>query len=260
MAAGMKHRSVYMTAFCLAMTACSRQPASEQAGAKQPATEQAAVRQMPAGKEFAGFLSSYDNLKPNPNFENTVSFVKSGAEKNIHGYIGVIIDPVQIYVATNADMSKLPDRGRTALAEYFQRSIADAVESAFPVVTEPGPLVLRLRTALVGVDVGGDIPGGGKDKDDPKLDRAMNIGKVGVEMELVDSVTGEQIAAAVDRQNLGDGAEIGSAHFEREEKFAEARKALDGWAARLRAFLDSAHELSPEEQAMADKHYHPYGQ
>ena len=249
----MKQGSLYTTALCLAVTAACSKPET------QTQSSGVTLKQMPAGKEFSGFLSSYDNLKPNPKFENTLSYVKGGDAKNIHQYFAVIVDPVQLYVSSNTDVSKMPDRCRTALAEYFQHALTGAVSDAFAPVTEPGPLVLRLRTALVGVDVGGE-QGGGKDKDDPKLERTVNIGKVGVEMELVDSQTGEQIVAAVDRQNLGEGAEIGSATFSREEKFEAARQAFDGWAARLRAFLDSANELSPEDAAKADAHYHPYGE
>jgi hypothetical protein len=90
------------------------------------------------------------------------------------------------------------------------------------------------------------------------LPRSVDIGKVGVEMEMVDSVTGEQIAAAVDRQNLGAGALVGSVNFSREEKFAAAKEALDGWAGRLREFLDSAHELSQQEQQRASESYQPF--
>jgi len=244
--------TVCFTAFCLAFAAaCST---------SKPTAEGATLKQMPAGKEYSGFLSDYANLKPNPEFENAVTYAKGDAAKKIRQYFAVIIEPVQLYVATNADVSKIPDRGRTAMAAYFQHAITSAVSDAFPVVTEPGPLVLRLRAALIGVDVGGDISGGSKDKDDPTLERALNIGKVGVEIELVDSETGEQIAAAVDRQNLGDGAEVGSANFSREQKFDAARRAFDGWAGRLRAFLDSANEIPAADADRVVASYHPYGE
>jgi hypothetical protein len=78
-------------------------------------------------------------------------------------------------------------------------------------------------------------------------------------MELVDSQTGEQIASMVDRENLGSGAEIGAVNFSRGEKWAAAREAFDGWARRVRDFLDSADELSPEDAKRADESYRPYG-
>jgi len=77
---------------------------------------------------------------------------------------------------------------------------------------------------------------------------------------MVDSVTGEQIAAAIDRQNLGEGAVVGSEDFSREEQFAAAREAFDGWAARLRDFLDSAEELPKADADRADASYRPYGE
>jgi hypothetical protein len=226
------------------LTGCSQKP--------EAAT---GLKKMAPGAETAGFLSGYADLKPNVEFENTLTYVNQDDAKNVHKYFAVIIDPVEIYVSTNADVSKMPDRGRTALAAYFQHAITRAVSDAFPVVKEPGPLVLRLRTALIGVDLA-ERPASEKGS----LERAIDIGKVGVEMEMVDSVTGEQIAAAIDRQNLGSGAMVGSEDISRDEKLAAAKEAFDGWAARLRAFLDSAHELSQADADRADASYRPYGE
>ena len=228
----------------MAVSSCSR-PASQDS-----------VRKMPAGDQFSGLLSTYANLKPNLEFENTVSFVSQDTVKNLHKYVAVIVEPPVVYLATDADEKSLPDRGRIALAEYFRHSIDEAVEDAFPVVQSSGPLVLRLRSAIVGVDVGPAIPT--DQKDGSSLDRPINIGKVGVEIEFVDSESGEQIAAAVDRQNLGEGAMVGSANFSREEKFRAATEAFDGWGKRLRNFLDSAHELSKDDIARAEATNFPY--
>lgn len=236
------------------LAGCSREPQPQ-------APPTSVLKKMAPGAEFAGFLKDYSKLQPSPRFESTLVYVKQDDAQNIHKYCAAIIEPVQLYVATNADPSKIPDRGGIALAAYFQNAITRAVEAAFPVVQEPGPLVLRMRIALIGVDVGGEI---GADQKQPgvaeALARMVDIGKVGVEMEMIDSMTGEQIAAAVDRKNLGAGAVIGSATFSREEKFAQAKEALDGWASRLRDFLDSAHELSPADEQRADASYHPYGE
>jgi hypothetical protein len=217
------------------------------------------LRIMPAGKQFSGFLSGYSRLAPNPKFESTLSYVRDDPQRNVHKYVAVIVEPVVVYVASDATIKAMPDRGRTALANYFQQAIVRAVSDAFPVVQEPGPLVLRLRSALVGVDVGPprDFGHAGA-KGAGALERTINIGKVGVEVELVDSETGEQIAAAVDRQNLGEAAVIGSENFTREEKFRAATQAVDGWASRLREFLDAAHELSPEDVSRVERTNYPY--
>lgn len=239
-----KTRLSCLAAVLVTVSSCSR-PAS-----------QSDVRRMPAGQEFSGFLSTYANLKANPEFESTVSFVSQDPVKNVHKYVAVIVEPPVVYVATDADVKALPDRGRAALTEYFQHAITAAVEDAFPVVQANGPLVLRLRSAIIGVDVGPAVPA--EQNDEKSLDRAINIGKVGIEIEFVDSETGQQIAAAVDRQNLGEGAMVGAVDFSREEKFRAATQAFDGWARRLREFLDSAHQLSKDDVARAEATNFPY--
>jgi hypothetical protein len=213
------------------------------------------VTELGGGSEFSGFLTTYVNLKPNPNFENTMSYVSNDPAKNIHRYVAVIVDTPTVYISTTAKGKAIPDRGVWALKEYFQNAISGAIEDAFPVVQSSGPLVLRLRSAIVGIDVG-QLPANQKDAN--TLDQAIDIGRVAVEMELVDSETGEQIAAAVDRQNLGEGAVVGSTTFSREEKFRAATQAFDGWAARLRQFLDSADELSKEDVERVESTNFPY--
>jgi len=220
---------------------CSKpQTTEEGAGALPP------VKKIPAGSQFSGFLKDYSALKPNPNIEGEMlTYVSADAKKNLRSYFAIVVDPIEVYVATNADEKQVNDDRRKALTNYFQHALTNAVSDAFPMVDKPGPLTLRLRTAIVGVDVGGQ-------------NGALNIGKVGVEMELVDSETGERIAAAVDRASLGAGAEVGDVNLSRDEKAAAARDAFDEWASRLRAFLDSAHELKGEDLDRADKSYKPY--
>jgi hypothetical protein len=226
---------------------------------KPTAESKPAVKKIPAAQEFSGFLKDYSALKPNPNIENALTYVSADAQKNLRSYLAIIVDPVEVYVATDVDEGKVSEAGRKALTNYFEHALTEAVSDAFPVVQEPGPLTLRLRSALVGVDVGGTVPAGDVPADVGPLDRILNIGKLGVEMEMVDSETGERIAAMVDKSNLGAGAEVGAEYFSRLERFAAAREAFNEWASRVRMFLDSSHELTGEDAERADKAYKPYG-
>lgn len=221
---------------------------------------QPAVKRIAAGQEFSGFLKDYAALKANPNLDaNAVTYVSADAQKNLRGYLAIMVDPIDIYIATDADESKVPESSRTAVANYFRYALTKAVSDAYPIVDEPGPLVLRLRSALIGVDVGGAVAAGDVPTDSKPLAQALNIGKVGVEMELVDSLTGERVAAMVDKATLGAGAEVGAEQFSRVEKFAAAREAFDEWASRVRQFLDSSMQLTAEDAERADKSYQPYG-
>jgi hypothetical protein len=227
--------------------------------ADAPGDSEPVVKSIPADQQFSGFLRHYTWLKPNPHLEgDALTFAAVDAKQNLRSYFAIIIDPVEVYIATDADLNKVSEPSRIALTHYFQHALIRAVSDAFPVVDSPGPMTLRLRAALVGVDIGGevagDVPGSS-----PPTERALNIGKVGVEMELVDSKTGERIAAMVDKATLGAGAEVGGRDFSRVEKFAAAREALDEWASRVRTFLDSEHELQGEDAERADRSYRPYG-
>jgi Protein of unknown function (DUF3313) len=213
------------------------------------------VKTMKAGQEYAGFLKDYSKLAPNPAVDGDVkTYAQTDAQKNLRSYIAVIVDPVEIYLASDADGSKLPEKTRAAAANYFRAALTQAVFDAFPVVDQPGPLVLRLRAALIGVDAGASTtsPQG-------EAEHAANISKVGVEMELVDSATGEQIAAMVDREPLGEGQIVETGGTVRHDRSAEARAAFDEWAGRVRTFLNRAHELSSEDATRAAASYKPYG-
>lgn len=226
---------------------------------KAPTPAAADLKKLPAGQEFSGFLKEYTVLKPNADIgPEALTYVHQDKMKSLRRYVAIIIDPVDVYVATDADASLIPTNARDAIATYFKRSLINAVADAYPVVDTPGPLVLRLRSALVGIDLGGEVAPFGSGAE--ALKRAIVLEKVGVEMELVDSETGERIAAFVDKEKLGAGAQVGTASFSREERAAEARAAFDEWANRVRDFFDAQHELSAEDAERARAAYVPYGQ
>jgi len=241
-------------------TGCSTEP-KPTVGSK-PATEtKFTLKKLPQGQEFSGFLQDYSKLKPNEKLGgDALTYVNPDKMKNLHRYVAMIVDPVEVYVTTNADASLIPDRGGEAVAKYFEHALVSAVSDAFPVVESPGPLVLRLRSAIVGIDLGGQVaPLDQPGMTSKPLARAIVLEKVSVEMELVDSETGERIAAAVDKAALGAGADVGSENFSRVERFNEARRAFDQWAERVREFLDSEHELTGEDAERTQRSYHPFG-
>jgi hypothetical protein len=211
-----------------------------------------------AGQENSGFLGDYTGLEPDPFFEGeALTYVNEAERERLRDYVAIIVDPVQVYIATDSDAALIPTGGPEAAASYFRYALINAVSDAFPLMKEAGPLVLRLRTALVGIDVA-EGPLEGVDEAHNPLPRAIDIGEVMVEMELVDSETGERIAAMIDKAPLGAEAQIGAVHFSRSERFDAAQEAFDEWALRLRMFLDDRHELRGEGAERADREYTPY--
>jgi hypothetical protein len=241
-----------LAALCglMAVSACSVAPTKS------------GLKRVPEGQQDSGFLKDYTNLKANPNLDSdALTFVNTDAARNLRRYVAIIVDPVEVYVSTRADESLVPERARETVALYFRHALEGAVGDAYPIVESPGPLVLRLRAAVVGVDTGGEVaPVEDAALTAKALPRAIVLEKVAVEMELVDSVTGERVAAMVDRTKLGEGAEVGSENFSRVARFSQAKQAFDQWAQRVRMFLDAEHELTGEDAERANQAYRPYGQ
>jgi hypothetical protein len=184
------------------------------------------LKRVPEGQQNSGFLKDYANLKANPKLDgDALTYVNADAAHNLRRYVAIIVDPVEVYVSTRANEAQVPERARQTVSIYFRHALESAVQDAFPIVDSPGPLE-----------------------------------KVAVEMELVDSVTGERVAAMVDRSKLGEGAEVGTENFSRVARFNQAKQAFDEWAGRVRLFLDAEHELTGEDAKQADQTYKPYGQ
>jgi hypothetical protein len=221
---------------------------------------QSGVKKVEAGKEHSGFMKDYSQLKPNAELGGeALTFVQADAMKSLRRYVAIVVDPIELYVHSDGD-ADIPQRAQETVKNYFSRALENAVADAYPIVDTPGPLVLRLRAAVVGLDSGKTAPASSPEMTDKPLEKAIVLSKVGVELELVDSETGEVIAAMVDKARLGEGAEVGSPNFSREERALEARAAFDGWAERLREFLNHSHQLSEEDAAKAKAAYPSYGQ
>jgi hypothetical protein len=252
----LKPNVIYFTFLCilalLLSFGCEPAPEPESTG------ETVDIEVISPESEYSGFLENYSQLQPDPENEDAYTYVNEEDMKDIHQYVCMIVDPVKIYLASGADRSQLPEKGSGTVARYFRHALMEAVSGAFTVVDDPGPATLRLRSALAGVDVSEATEGGTLPEGVEELERPINIGEVWVEAELVDSVTGDRIAAAVDKAKLGEGVVLSSSKISQVEVEGDVEEALEGWASRLRAFLDEWHELKGEDAERTDKSYRPY--
>jgi hypothetical protein len=217
------------------------------------------IKKVQPGNESAGFLKDYSKLQPNAKLGGEIqTYVNADQAKHLKRYVAVKVDPVEVYLASNAEPSGFQVKVAEALSRYFERALRHAVADAFPVVEEPGPLVLRLRAAIVGVEHA-EAPAEKAGPEAEPLDHAARIGNVRIEFEVVDSQTGEVVAAAVDRAALGKDAEVAAFRFERVQKSLAAKEAFDEWAGRVREFLDSEYEIADSDRQRVVDAYTPYG-
>ena len=49
-------------------------------------------------------------MKPNPNLDgDALTFAATDAKQNLRSYFAIIVDPVEVYIATDADASKVSE-------------------------------------------------------------------------------------------------------------------------------------------------------
>jgi len=133
---------------------------------------------------------------------------------------------------STADM----DRIKTRVSELFNSVLVDAMEAdnGFKVVSEPDYNVLLIRAAIIDLDV--TAP----DTSTPGRSRTFTAdsGAATLYIELYDSVSGQIIGRAIDRQaarNQGSTMRWTT----RASNTTDARRVFRRWATQLRGFLDS---------------------
>ncbi|MCB0344542.1 MAG: DUF3313 domain-containing protein [Bdellovibrionales bacterium] len=176
----------------------------------------------------SGFLSTYSNLTPHRNVPGAYSYLNE--ERPLRRYTMVMLDPVQVFLVDRDDARPQVDEIRLqALARHFESEIKDSLESSYPMVGKPGYGVLTVRAAITDAipEEGGRIWSGD------------GIAGLLIEAELVDSQSGEQVAAYVDAFHKGKvfGSLFGT------HGCSDSQACLEVWAKKLRGKLDTSRGL-----------------
>lgn len=177
----------------------------------------------------AGFLGSYEELRPDPNDESLLWWESEGFDWS--RYRGVILEPVAVRYHAHAAGTEIRPEDLEKLTESFREAVVAELGDDYAVTDDPAADVLRVRCAITDV-----IPVR------PALNAlsgfvavaAVDVGGAAIEVEFLDSVTGQRLAAGVD-QKLGKRVD-GMASLMR---LGQAREAFRDWARELRVALDT---------------------
>ncbi len=133
---------------------------------------------------------------------------------------------------TTRDMEKI----KQTLAEEFRKVfVAELEQGGYPVVTEADQDVLLVRPAIINLDVvAPDRMSAGRSES-----FSRSAGEMTLYVELFDSVSGEILARASDREGSRSSGSIQWTN--RGTNIAAARKMLTRWADLLRRKLDEVH-------------------
>ena len=193
------------------------------------------------------FLGNYaKDLQPGPKGGVKERWLKPGVD--FAKYNKVILEHVVFFFDESSESKAIDTSELDDLAKKCDLSLVKALEESYPIVTEPGPDVVRLRFAIT--DLKPSKPAAGVVSTVTMVTPAglgVNLLKKGVagtwtgsgatkvEFLAVDSMTDEVIAAAKDERSAG--------LTERYTKFGSVEEAFKYWGERLKKFMDEARSV-----------------
>lgn len=177
--------------------------------------------------EQAGFLSDYSRLALMKN--DNLRYV----DERVSDYESFIIDPVAILFERDPVNPVFSDKELEDLTQYAVDELTQQLtkNDGYAVVNEPGQGVARIRIGLAEVD---DTIGLLNVSIYTKI-TGLGLGGLSIEGEIVDSVTGEQIAAAI---RWGSGSRVLRAGY---THTGDAKILIDKWAKQIRKQVDERH-------------------
>jgi hypothetical protein len=188
-----------------------------------------------------GFLNGYyKDLQPGPKDGVKQRWLKPGVD--FAKYNKFMVHSVVFYYADDSEDKGIDAEQMQELTDAFNLEIVNALKDKYPIVSDPGPDVARLRIALTNVK-----------KSKPVVSAVTSVVPVGLAVSVVkkgtagswtgsgatsaefmalDSVSSEVIAVAADEQTAG--------FTERFSRLGSAKEAFKFWAERIRKFMDES--------------------
>jgi hypothetical protein len=182
----------------------------------------------------SGFLGHYPQFEKGPEGVDK-RYLKKGVD--FKKYTKVMMDEVVFYFKSEADYKGIHPSEIHELSEVFHKTF---VKNLGELLTDkPGPDVVRMRLAVTDLEPSSPVAGTMTTVIPVGLAVSLvkrgatgeytGIGSASMEVEFLDSVTNERIAAGIDKAP-GGKLDVG--------KLSAAKSAFEFWAKRLRTFME----------------------
>lgn len=230
--------AIVLAALCMMMLSCAT-----------TSTTTTPASKIVGDENLSGFLGSptvYDQLRPGPEGGAKLRWLKPGTD--FKKYDKFMVDSVVFYLSDKADSKGIEPQEMKEMADEFNKALVTAFKDKYPIVTEPGPDVARIRFAITNVKP--SKPGVSAVTSVVPIGLGISLikkgatggwtgsGETGSEVMVLDTMTNEVIAMAVDQQ---------TAAFEsRFSKYGSASDAFKFWSERVVAFIDDAKGIKRE--------------
>ena len=187
--------------------------------------------------QTSGFLGDYSQLREGNKGEAQLLYINPAAD--IAAYDKILMDPVKVYSSKNGKLSKLPKEDVQHIVNYLDAAMREQLGNHYDLVDKAGKGVMCVRLAITEADgsnvvldtASSVLPIGAAIGGVQRIATGSygDVGKAGIEAELLDSQTGKRLAAAVDRR----AGEKYTGKFDKFNKWRAVQGACDYWAVRL---------------------------
>jgi hypothetical protein len=189
----------------------------------------------------SGFLTDYSLLKKDPEGLVQWKYFKDGA--NFGAYDKIIVDHATFFFKEDADYKGIHPDELTELAQNLHKAFLNTLAGAYSFTDKPGPGTMRVRLAITDLVPGKPgtgvmttvVPFGLAASFIKKAVTGSHIGmaQVSGEAELIDSQTGEILAAAIDNK-MGQKQKLGKSFT----TWGQVEVIFNGWAENFSKRLD----------------------
>ena len=217
-----------------------------------------------------GFLSDYSKISKTKDDTGSYEYVDTTVDYS--KYNKLLIDRIKIFFKDDSEYKGIDPDELKVLTDYFYEAIKKEVGDAYPLVTEPGPDVLRLRIAVTDLvpnkpeasvvslavpflwvaDAGSGVAEG-------DAGSTVFTGEATIEFEGLDSVSSQQLVAHIETEtgkkyDWAKGVTKGvTGYMNAYSKWNYTKTAMDDWAHLLRVRLDAAHgKTTPKAKTDGD--------
>ena len=167
----------------------------------------------PAIAGSSEFIENMPQLKQDPDRAGAMIWEKPGVDRA--AYTRVMIQPITIFISPDSEYRGLNADDMKALADEFQKTLTSTLEPEIPVVNQAGPGVLYLHAALTDVKLAKKKHGLlsytpiGLVVSAAESVAGANISlkDAELEIEMLDSVSGERLGVLVDKAPVTTGNE-----------------------------------------------------
>lgn len=206
--------------------------------------------------EETGFLSDYSNLGVESSDSARVYLHPDGIEK-LAPYKAIMIDQPELIIAADSKVKSLKPDDMVQLAEALRITLSNNLAEDYYIVDKPGPDVLLLRVAasnlylkkarrgLMSYTPVGLVTHAAKNAMTDEITKKISFLEVYLEAEILDSLSGEQLAAVIGKR--GQRKDKAQGLKAEPTTWDEMLAAVDVIGKRLDCRLDNA-RLAQDEQ------------